>query len=221
MAKDATIAKSDLGRRIAEHRGRAGLSVADAAKRAGMAPGYLEYLENNAAPSPTPATLTRLTAALGAPPGALAGAGMNAPPGAGRGAVPKPVLHELTRQQCRELVAPGGVGRFLFDEPGRGPVAVPVNFATDGDDVVFRIDASSQLAAAIGHASVSFDVDHLDEAMSEGWSVLLTGTARLITDPVELTRVQKLGVEPWAGGDRDAYVRLAPTQVTGRAIRAA
>jgi Pyridoxamine 5'-phosphate oxidase len=66
---------------------------------------------------------------------------------------------------------------------------------------------------------VSFDIDQLDEALAEGWSVLLTGTASVIIEPEELRRVSSLGIEPWAGGDRQVYVRLRVHQITGRVIR--
>jgi len=67
---------------------------------------------------------------------------------------------------------------------------------------------------------VSFEVDHLDEALAEGWSVLVSGEARVVTDPGELAAVSALGVAPWAGGDRDSYVRIIASEVTGRRIRA-
>lgn len=41
MAKDAESTGSDIGRRIAQLRTDAGLTVADAAEQAGMAPDYL------------------------------------------------------------------------------------------------------------------------------------------------------------------------------------
>jgi transcriptional regulator with XRE-family HTH domain len=204
MTSRGRAAATDLGRRIAAQRGRADLSVADAADRAGMSAGYLAYLESSPAPNPTQATLTRLAAALGAAPEELSGAGMNMPPGQ-RSAGDKPALGTLTEAECRERIGPGGVGRFLFDEPGRGPVALPVNYRMDGDNV--------------SETAVSFDVDHLDDVLGEGWSVLLTGTARVISDPAELARLSVLGVEPWAGGKRDTWVRLTPRQVTGRSIR--
>lgn len=130
-----------------------------------------------------------------------------------------PTLHHLSEAECRALIAPGGVGRFLFVQAGRGPVAIPVNFKMHGADVVFRTSADSVTAHGIQQQPVSFDVDHLDEALSEGWSVLLTGTARVITDAGELSRAQAVGIQPWAGRDRDVYVRLSPTQMTGRRIR--
>jgi len=218
VSSDADSAGTDIGRRLAEERSRAGLSITDVAERAGMSPGYLAYLESSPYPNPSQATLTRLAAALDTAPESLAGAGLNVPPGQ-RGAANNPVLEDLTFDECMQLIGPGGVGRFLFDEPGRGPVAIPVNFRMDDHSVVFRTASEGSIARGLRGQPVSFDVDHLDDALGEGWSVLLSGTARIITDPAEVARAETLGIEPWAGGDRQNYVRIAVTQVTGRRIR--
>lgn len=223
MSSDAQAAGTDLGRRIAEYRERAGLTVAQAADRAGMSPDYLAYLESSTSANPTQASVTRLAAALNVPPGSLVGAGLNQPPGQWDAAA-QPVLETLTAAECREHVAAGGIGRFLFVEPGRGPVAIPVNYIMDGDDVVFRSGRQTSIANVLGQdppgdQQVSFDVDHLDEALAEGWSVLLTGTAHLITDPEELSHAAALRIRPWPGGERDVFVRMSVSQVTGRRIR--
>ena len=126
----------------------------------------------------------------------------------------------MGREECFALIAPGGVGRFVFLE-GRGPVAVPVNFRMLGNDVVFRTEATTSLSTRAGQLRVSFELDHIDEAMSEGWSVLLSGTAHRVEDPSELVEVAALGIEPWAGGHRDTYYRLRADEVTGRRIEVA
>jgi transcriptional regulator with XRE-family HTH domain len=218
MANDDDSAGTDLGRRVAEQRERAGLTVANAAERAGMSPVYLAYLESSASPNPSQATITRLAGALDVKPGVLTGAGLNLPPGQ-REAARTPVLATLTVDECRVHISGGGVGRFLFVEPGRGPVAIPVNYRMDGDDVVFRTGPQTAIADAVAQQQVSFDVDHVDETLAEGWSVLVTGTAAIITDPAELERAAALGIQPWAGGERDLYIRLSAGQITGRRIR--
>jgi len=209
---------TDLGRRIAERRRQAGLSREEAAARAGMAAGYLEYLETSPMPNPTPSALARLAAAMGTSTPALAGAGLDLPP---RRQPPRerPVLEPLTAGQCRDYLGTSGVGRFLLVEP-RGPVAIPVNYAMLGDDVVVRTSGRTSLAAYAGQSRVSFEVDHLDEALAEGCSVLVSGEAHVVTAPDELATVSSLGIAPWAGGDRDTYVRIAARELTGRRIRA-
>ena len=218
MGNDADSAGTDVGRRVAEQRNRAGLTVAEAAERAGMSPEYLAYLETSMAPNPSQAALTRLAAALDTTPGSLSGAGLNLPPGQ-RSAAKSAVLDTMTAADCQQHLADGGIGRFLFVEPGRGPVAIPVNFRMDSGDVVFRTSSAGSISAGMHERRVSFDVDHLDDALGEGWSVLITGKAHIITDPDELSRAQALHIEPWAGGDRPVYVRLTASQITGRRIR--
>jgi transcriptional regulator with XRE-family HTH domain len=218
MTHEVSSGGTDVGRRIAEEREKAHLAVADVAERAGMSPQYVAYLESSPTANPTVATLTRIAAALDITPSTLEGAGLNLPPGQ-RSAARNPTLHDLTVDECLALIAAGGVGRFLFVQAGRGPVALPVNFKMDGDDVVFRTSGESASIEGVHQQPVSFDVDHLDEALGEGWSVLLTGTAAVISDASELSHAQALDIEPWAGGNRDLYVRLSPTEITGRRIR--
>ena len=220
MSNDADSAGTDIGRRISERRASAGLTVAQTAERAGMAPGYLSYLESSMAANPSQACLTRLAAALDTTAGSLSGAGLNLPPGQRSGAK-NALLDKMTPAECRQHLAHGGVGRFLFVEPGRGPVAIPVNFAMDGEDVVFRIGSGGTVAAGVQESPVSFDVDQLDDALGEGWSVLVTGETQVISDRTALARAEALNIVPWAGGDKTVYVRLTASRVTGRRIRVA
>jgi nitroimidazol reductase NimA-like FMN-containing flavoprotein (pyridoxamine 5'-phosphate oxidase superfamily) len=114
----------------------------------------------------------------------------------------------------------GGVGRVVFVED-RGPVALPVNFRTLDGSVVFRTALNLKLDSALDGGPISFEVDHIDEALIEGWSVLVSGWGHVVVDADELRLVRTLGVTPWAGGDRDVYVRIMPTTHTGRRIRLA
>lgn len=209
---------SDLGRRIVEHRERAGLSREEAADRAEMARSYLEYLETSPSPDPSKGALMWLATALGTTPDALRGVGLQGPPGQHQ-AARRPVLETLTAAECRDYLRPGGVGRFLFMAE-RGPVAIPVNYRMLDDDIVFRTGRTTGEAAGAQLEKVSFDVDHLDEDLAEGWSVLASGQASLVTDPAELAEAEALGIQPWAGGERETYIRLIPREITGRRIRA-
>jgi nitroimidazol reductase NimA-like FMN-containing flavoprotein (pyridoxamine 5'-phosphate oxidase superfamily) len=177
---------------------------------------YLGYLEHSPAIELTPGTLIRLAAALETTPAELGGGEVDRPPGPGR-AGPHPRLDVLNREQCEALLAGGGVGRFVFLAE-QGPVALPVNFRFVDGDVAFRTRTEGELAAAAG-TIVGFEVDHVDEAMSEGWSVLISGPARRVDDPAELQQLAQLGIEPWPGGHREAVIRVETAQISGRSIR--
>jgi transcriptional regulator with XRE-family HTH domain len=207
----------DLGRRVAERRRELGLSPEAVATRAGMDRSYFQAVETSSSPQLSRTTLVRLAAALETTVNVLTGAGTQAPPGRAT-AGGHPALDALDPDECEALVGSGGVGRVVFSEP-RGPVALPVNFRMLGGDVVFRTAPLPALTSALGLGPVSFEVDHIDDALVEGWSVLLTGWGHEILDAAEQRLVETLGITPWAGGEREVYVRIVPSVVTGRRIR--
>ncbi|PWI17955.1 XRE family transcriptional regulator [Streptomyces sp. Act143] len=205
----------DIGRRVATERRRQGLTRGETARRARMAPDYLAYLEEHPA-DPSLASLVRLAAALGTSVAALRGGGIDLPPGQGH-ALLHPELRDLGPQECRARLSTHGVGRVAVSTPD-GPAVVPVNYAVVDDAIVFRTAPGSVPARAVG-ADVAFEVDHLDEAMSQGWSVLAVGPARAVTEPEAVRRlVEHAHTEPWAGGAREMWVAIRPTRLTGRRI---
>jgi hypothetical protein len=182
-----------------------------------MADSYLGYLETSPAPRPAPGDLDRLATALGTTPAALLGVGLAVAPGQARPEdAPQP--ETLDAGQCRACLANGGIGRFVYSSE-RGPVAVPVNFRMVGPDIVFRTAAGAGPAAASWQPQVSFEVDNLDETLAEGWSVLVSGQAMIVTAPGELAVLHRLEVQPWAGGDRNCYIKIVASEISGRRIR--
>ena len=208
---------TDFARRLIHRRQELGLTAEELARRSEVAAGYLEYLEHGpAAEMPQTGLMLRLAAALETTPAHLTGGDVARPPGFGR-AGPHPRLEVLDRNQCAAHLALGGVGRFVFMS-AQGPIALPVNFAFIDGDIVFRTRRDGGLVTALG-STVSFEVDRIDEAMSEGWSVLVTGLARLVDEPSELERLTALGIEPWPGGNRESLIRIESKEITGREIR--
>ncbi len=128
-------------------------------------------------------------------------------------------LELLTEDQCREFLALGSIGRVGVTVGGL-PVILPVNYAYVGDDVVFRSGEGTKLRAAASGAGavIAFEIDGFNEAEREGWSVLIVGRATTVTDPDELEMLRECGPVPWAGGERDHYVRLCPEMLSGRRI---
>jgi nitroimidazol reductase NimA-like FMN-containing flavoprotein (pyridoxamine 5'-phosphate oxidase superfamily) len=205
----------DLARRVTERRVELGLSQKEVAHRAGMSGGYFEYLERSPDSALTNGALLRLALALDTTAAALEGGEVDRPPGRGRAGT-HATLRTLTQEQCEAHLATGGVGRIVLSTE-RGPVALPVNFAYESGDVVFRTDES--MASAIrAERLVGFEVDRIDEAMSQGWSVMVTGRAQIVERAEDRERLESLHVEPWAGGRRDTLVRIEPDALSGRVI---
>ncbi|MGY5051514.1 pyridoxamine 5'-phosphate oxidase family protein [Streptomyces sp. 900105755] len=209
----------DVGRRVAAERRRQGLSRTETARRARMAPGYLAYLEERPA-DPSVAALIKLAAVLGTSVTALRGGGMDLPPGQGR-ALLHPQLRDLDPDECRALLSSHGVGHIAVSSPDGRPAVVPVNYEVVDDAIVFRTAPDSVAAAAV-ETEVAFEVDHVDEALSQGWSVLAVGPARVVTDPEAVRGLaRRAHSTPWPGGVREMWVSIRPTSLTGRRITAA
>ncbi|MER5642288.1 pyridoxamine 5'-phosphate oxidase family protein [Kitasatospora sp. NPDC002227] len=205
----------DLGRRITHRREQLGLSRTETAARAGMAEGYLAYLET-APETVAVGTLLALAAALETTAARLLGGGADVPPG-GAAAAAHPRLGELAAWECWAKLAPGGVGRVALSTPD-GPTVLPVNYRVLDGTLLFRTAPDGPLAAAVGHR-VAVEVDHVDEAMRTGWSVLVTGEANRFAGTGAVEHLRRRGSpDPWAGGRRELWVRVKPVSVTGRTI---
>ena len=139
-------------------------------------------------------------------------------PGPGPGSAARQhALRKLRPDECLDLLEPGGVGRIGFSSTD-GIMMLPVNFAVTAKAIIFRT-APDTLLALHADTQVSFQADHLDQALHEGWSVLVHGRAHEVTDEREYKRLEgTTHVEPWAGGARDVYVRIAPIRISGRRI---
>jgi transcriptional regulator with XRE-family HTH domain len=207
----------DLGRRVLERRTALGLSAGEVAGRAGMATDYLNWIEQSPTAEPTTGSLVRLSAALGIPKSTLLGGGLDRVPGEARDADRNAVLLDLDARQCVDLLSAGGVGRIVFRHAGV-PTAMPVNFRTLQGDIVFRSARDGSISSISPLDSVSFEVDHVDEMWSRGWSVMATGTLTQVEDPATVRRITAL-CEPWPDGDHPACFELHVTGRTGRRIR--
>jgi hypothetical protein len=166
-----TTHPGDPGCRVAHLRQELGLTREEVARRAEMDPGYLDYLEHSPVPAVLPGVLLRLAKALETTASSLSGGEADRPPGPGR-AGPHPRLDVPSRTGCEAHLAGGGVGRFVFLS-AQGPVVLPANFRLVDGDVVLRSRATGSLAAAVG-ATVSFEVDQIDEGAQRRLSVLIT-----------------------------------------------
>jgi transcriptional regulator with XRE-family HTH domain len=205
----------DLSRRVAQRRAELRLTRQQVASRAGISLRYLEYLERYPG-RPTGVMLRQLAAALQTTPSVLLGAGRETPPGHGRLSQPG-MLERIPPAECRRLILPGGIGRIGFPAAS-GIVMLPVNFAMVANTIVVRTGAGS-LIGAHSDGEVSFEVDHIDEALEEAWSVLVQGHAHRVAQHAEVAAMQRRDrVRPWPGGDHDLCIRITPRRITGRRI---
>jgi nitroimidazol reductase NimA-like FMN-containing flavoprotein (pyridoxamine 5'-phosphate oxidase superfamily) len=127
-------------------------------------------------------------------------------------------LEIIAPDECRRLLATDEVGRLAVIDGGT-PMVFPVNYALDGEAIVFRTAPGTKLSVG-PRGAVSFEIDAFDRTARTGWSVIVTGRLEEVTefDAATLERVTELPVEPWTGGDKSHWMRLVPSRLSGRRI---
>lgn len=128
-----------------------------------------------------------------------------------------PATEVLTREECTYLLQyKSYVGRVGFTIGGR-PQILPVNYlGEDGSVVVCTEDGS--IVSTLGNGTlVAFEVDHVEPLDNAGWSVLVQGVAREVTDSDELVRLRRGPLRSWVAPG-SAWIRISIDEISGRRI---
>lgn len=103
-------------------------------------------------------------------------------------------------------------GRLAVSHGGQ-PDIFPVNFLADGTTIIFRTEEGTKLERIDENSHVAFEAD--DVTAERAWSVVVKGTAARMDDAaVEAARHAPLWT--WAPEPKDVFIRIRPTEVTGR-----
>lgn len=87
----------------------------------------------------------------------------------------------------------------------------------DGEKIYFRSAKGTKVLHLQLNPNVALEIDRT--AGSEAHSVVVRGTAAMITDADEIKRVEGLGLRPWLNTEKIEFVEITPTRITGRAFR--
>ena len=120
-----------------------------------------------------------------------------------------------------QLLRDHSVGRISVTVDG-GPFIMPVNYRLDESPRGARIALRTRPGNVIERASmrVAFEIDEIEPARREGWSVLVRGSMRHVdTEAEEFT--QRFDPEPWILRERDEWLVIEPYAITGRRLHAA
>ena len=128
-------------------------------------------------------------------------------------------LVELSVTDCMRLLRETNVGR-IATVSNSYPVVMPVNFT-----IVERFGRTwfalrtrpGNIIDRPQHAALQ--IDCIDGARRAGWSVLVRGTLQRVDPAAELC--DRVDARPWFDHDRDAWLVLAPLDITGRALHPA
>jgi nitroimidazol reductase NimA-like FMN-containing flavoprotein (pyridoxamine 5'-phosphate oxidase superfamily) len=122
---------------------------------------------------------------------------------------------ELAREEALQLLATVPLGRVVFTDHAL-PAIRPVNHIIDGPDIIFRTGSSAAITTAVDGIGtiVAFEADAIDSARQAGWSVVVVGGARLLTDTMQIERYRQL-LRPWAPGTKDDFIAIRTDVVSG------
>jgi nitroimidazol reductase NimA-like FMN-containing flavoprotein (pyridoxamine 5'-phosphate oxidase superfamily) len=120
----------------------------------------------------------------------------------------------LGEDECWRLLKTADVGRLAVVLTGE-PEIFPVNFVVDGHTVVFRTAEGTKLFAVTASSRVAFESDGYDADTNEAWSVVVKGTAERLEHFSDIYAAEELPLFPWQSGQKQWFVRVGHTTVTG------
>ncbi len=119
---------------------------------------------------------------------------------------------KLTRAECWHFLREHEFGRLAFHLAGEVHIT-PINYAVDGETLLFRTAQGNKLLGIVMSDDVAFEID--DHSGDRAWSVVVRGRARRL-EGEEVYRAEHVGVRPWVGQDKHEVVEITPSEITGR-----
>jgi hypothetical protein len=124
-------------------------------------------------------------------------------------------LQQLSRTRALELLAGVDLGRLVFTHHAL-PAIRPVNHLVEAESIIVRATSGAAITAAAGNRGVvvAYEADCIDSGSHLGWSVIVVGTARLLTDDAAAARY-RARLKPWISGVVDDVITISADVVTG------
>lgn len=131
-------------------------------------------------------------------------------------ATPEGPVALLSENACWRALAATTVGRIAI-VIGDDVEIFPVNYTTSGDRILFRTAPGSKLLGLTTNPSVAFEIDGFDDTAA--FSVVVRGTAERLEIQDEVDEADLLPLAPWIPTLKYRWVRIVPTEVSGRVFR--
>ncbi len=121
----------------------------------------------------------------------------------------------MDRPGCLDLLRSVSLGRIGLSVDAL-PVIVPVGFSVLDDRIVFGIRPQARFATALHGMVIALEADQWDPERRTGWTVLVQGPARVLTEAGDLERIAALEASRWWFAESTRVVELATDVVSGR-----
>src|SRR5215475_4576677 len=127
-------------------------------------------------------------------------------------------LRQLSRTRALELLGSVNLGRLVFTHQAL-PAVRPVNHLVECESIIVRATAGAAIISAANRHGVvvAYEADSIDSENHLGWSVIVVGTARLLTDDAAAARYRSL-LRPWIFGAVDDVITISTDLVTAYEI---
>ena len=124
-------------------------------------------------------------------------------------------LEQLNRSEALKLLGSVSLGRLVFTHQAL-PAVRPVNHLVVSESIIVRATAGAAITSAADRNGVvvAYEADEIDSDTRLGWSVIVVGTARLMTDDVAATRY-RARLRPWIAGTVDDVITISTDLVSG------
>ncbi len=123
----------------------------------------------------------------------------------------------LSSEECFELLGSVPVGRIAFVADGHLQI-FPVTFAVSEDRVVLRSAIGSKLDAAEMARDVAFEADQWHDQDRSGWSVMIEGRVRSVTEEDRIATLENLDLDPWLAGTNMRWIEIVVSDISGRRL---
>ena len=118
----------------------------------------------------------------------------------------------MSDEECWEFLRTQEFGRLAFHLADQVHIT-PINYAVDGETLLFRTAEGAKLLAVVMNPDIAFEADQYDEDSAA--SVIIRGTARQL-DEHEEHRAENVPLRPWVPTLKYNVVEITPTELSGR-----
>jgi len=124
---------------------------------------------------------------------------------------------KVSRAEAMRLLASVDYGRVVFTMDAL-PAIRPVNHLVDEGRIIIRTRLTRAISTVVtsadsGGVVIAYEADDFDSRSRSGWSIVVTGWARRITDPEQVSRYERL-LQPWVN-HADTVLAIEPQTVSG------
>ena len=118
----------------------------------------------------------------------------------------------MTNEECWEFLRSEEFGRLAFHLAEEVHIT-PINYAVDGETLLFRTAEGSKLLAIAMNGDCAFEIDDFGDETAR--SVVIHGRERQL-DEHEEHRAEQVPLRAWVGEAKYNVVEIEPLQMSGR-----